>query len=777
MTRNLFSTFDKAATDMLRLGPVTASTSISFDYRYVNWSGYPSTATPTIDIDGDSLYVKASIDCGTTWSTVGLITVANHSIATTAFTNKSYPLSALAGNDVIIKFLAVRQQSNTTADYFIDIDNINLYNLTAIDGGVATVISPSTSGCYSASQPVAVSITNYGLGSLSNIPVTVVITGPTNQTITGTYPGPLAVGASATFTVGNANMSAGGAYTFSSSTTLVGDGNNNNDQNVSTFTVNPIVNVSGPSAVCLGNTATLTINGTSTSYTWSTGAQTSSLVISPTTNTVYSVIGSAASCTASGAFTVSVQDPTITATNAAACGNPATATLTANGFTPSIINWYASPTSTTSLATGNTFTVSSATTTTYYAQASSTSTGSLFTTLAAGNGSSGNMFDIAPTANITIQSCNMHFGMAGVTTTVEVWYRPGSFVGFESANTGWTMAHTTTVVTNGTGTMTPIPGTFAINVPAGQTYGLYITSVNGNPITNYTNGTGLSNLYTSNGDLSLYEGKGGTYFGVINSPRIFNGALFYTKQGCTSTMTPVTFSVAAGATVTAVNSNTAICSGKTATLTAGGAVNYTWSPGTLTGSAVIVSPSVATTYTVYGEDGACNGIATTTLGVNPSPTLNVSPTVFVPPGSVVTLTVSGANSYSWNPGGSNNNSILVSPVVTTIYTVTGTNNFGCVTTATTSIEMSGIGFNENNIDGSFMKVYPNPNYGLITVTTDNGKYIFEVFDVAGKQVYSATLNKPENTINIRELANGMYTYKISSVENNQAYKQGKLIKQ
>src|ERR1017187_7094015 len=41
-------------------------------------------------------------------------------------------------------------------------------------------------------------------------------------------------------------------------------------------------------------------------------------------------------------------------------------------------------------------------------------------------------------------------------------------------------------------------------------------------------------------------------------------------------------------------------------------------------------------------------------------------------GNSDTLTASGANSYTWMPGGANTASISVSPNVTTIYTVTGT---------------------------------------------------------------------------------------------------------
>lgn len=54
-------------------------------------------------------------------------------------------------------------------------------------------------------------------------------------------------------------------------------------------------NIIGPPAICQGNSATLTAVGAS-SYTWSTGATTSSIVVSPTTTTIYSVTGQSLTC-------------------------------------------------------------------------------------------------------------------------------------------------------------------------------------------------------------------------------------------------------------------------------------------------------------------------------------------------------------------------------------------------------------------------------------------------------------------------------------------------
>jgi gliding motility-associated-like protein len=54
-----------------------------------------------------------------------------------------------------------------------------------------------------------------------------------------------------------------------------------------------------------------------------------------------------------------------------------------------------------------------------------------------------------------------------------------------------------------------------------------------------------------------------------------------------------------------------ICPGDSTTLTASGAVNYTWSPGGQTGTSITVSPSSTTVYTVTGTEDLGNGIIAT----------------------------------------------------------------------------------------------------------------------------------------------------------------------
>lgn len=108
------------------------------------------------------------------------------------------------------------------------------------------------------------------------------------------------------------------------------------DTQLLTVAANPTVNIlTSTTTICAGTTINLTGNGAST-YSWSTGATNGMIAVSPTTSTVYSVIGTAAnSCTGTGSISITVNPtPTvnISASSTTVCmGN--SATLTANGAT------------------------------------------------------------------------------------------------------------------------------------------------------------------------------------------------------------------------------------------------------------------------------------------------------------------------------------------------------------------------------------------------------------------------------------------------------------
>lgn len=141
-----------------------------------------------------------------------------------------------------------------------------------------------------------------------------------------------------------------------------------------------------------------------------------------------------------------------------------------------------------------------------------------------------------------------------------------------------------------------------------------------------------------------------------------------------------------------------ICSGTgAATLAATGAATYVWSPSTglssATGSTVTASPPTTTTYLVTGTSvNGCSANGQTTVIVDPSPVLVTNgPVQNVCNGATVTLTASGATTYSWSPAAGLSCTTcpnpVASPLSTTTYTVTGTTG-GCSTTSQITVNVT-----------------------------------------------------------------------------------------
>jgi serine protease len=136
-------------------------------------------------------------------------------------------------------------------------------------------------------------------------------------------------------------------------------------------------------------------------------------------------------------------------------------------------------------------------------------------------------------------------------------------------------------------------------------------------------------------------------------------------------------------TAVAITGSTSVCSGSSATLTASGASTYTWNPGSLSGTSIVVTPTSTITYSLVGYNGVCVGnTAIKTLSITPNPTVSINSSTICS-GNTATLTASGATTYSWNTG-STATSINPTPTITTNYTVTGTTS-GCTNTRTTSV--------------------------------------------------------------------------------------------
>ena len=142
------------------------------------------------------------------------------------------------------------------------------------------------------------------------------------------------------------------------------------------------------------------------------------------------------------------------------------------------------------------------------------------------------------------------------------------------------------------------------------------------------------------------------------------------------------------ASVTLSASSNTICSGQTVSLTANSAVTYTWLPGAITSSNIVVSPSTSVIYTLLT---GCSSNPTIAVNVDPIPVLSiVSTTNSICSGASSSYTFTGASVYSLNSIPVSGSTIALSPTTSTAYTLTGASNFGCSSSQTFSLLVSSL---------------------------------------------------------------------------------------
>ncbi|MBP5664633.1 MAG: gliding motility-associated C-terminal domain-containing protein [Bacteroidales bacterium] len=143
-------------------------------------------------------------------------------------------------------------------------------------------------------------------------------------------------------------------------------------------------------------------------------------------------------------------------------------------------------------------------------------------------------------------------------------------------------------------------------------------------------------------------------------------------------------------TISANPTNRAICRGDTATLYATGGESYEWLQGTTvigTDDSVSVSPNSSTSYrVVVTSSEGCTNSATSSITVRALPTVSISGAHGICQGDSVQLTSSSASQYEWNTGATTR-TIWVHPDVTSDYTVTVTNNYGCTASDTVQVRV------------------------------------------------------------------------------------------
>jgi hypothetical protein len=226
----------------------------------------------------------------------------------------------------------------------------------------------------------------------------------------------------------------------------------------------------------------------------------------------------------------------------------------------------------------------------------------------------------------------------------------------------------------------------------------------------------------------------------------------------------------------AITGNTVICFGDSLTLVANGANSYTWSTGS-TNSFVVVTPSTGTTYSLVGAIGVgCENSSQTAITVNTLPSLSLtasSKTICL--GESTTITINGANSYTWNTA-ANTTSISVSPTITSTYSVVGTDANNCSSKDSLTLYVSLCSsISEADWLLKATRVYPSPNNGVFTIEVPEADgFEIVVTNTLGQKMV-ATKAKSVNTIDLMNFDNGIYF--IHVLQNNTIVYRNSIIKE
>jgi hypothetical protein len=408
----------------------------------------------------------------------------------------------------------------------------------------------------------------------------------------------------------------------------------------------PILVSSTSSSICSGGSSTLTASGAS-SYSWSNGSNGNIITVSPNSSTVYSVSGSGGFCSTQGVATISViPTPTLSVFNQTICSG-ITTTISAIGAQNYSWNTGANSSSI----------IVSPTVVTVYTVVGNNSTCNDTKTVS---------INIGPNLTIPISGpgsiCIGNTATLNASGAVSYTWSNGSNNTSIVVNPSVSTVYTISAI-NSTCSGTSV---YSLNINVYPT-----VSIVGAPSVSICPG-GSINLI-ANGANSYTWSNGGAGSQITVSPiNNTNYSVTGITNGCANSAS-VLVSIGLPLAVSISAPQNIICPGNNATLTASGAQSYSWNTGS-TNASIIITPTMATTYSVVGNNNGCTGIATYSILIaNPtSININAIPSKTICLGTSVFLNAGGNfNNLNWINHGINNGSITVTPSISTSYTING----------------------------------------------------------------------------------------------------------
>ena len=488
---------------------------------------------------------------------------------------------------------------------------------------------------------------------------------------------------------------------------------------------NPVITVSATDAeICAEEptTITATSNIPNTSFAWNTGESTASITVNPNTTTNYTVTGTTEKgCSSSANISITVHPipvVNINVTDNEICDGE-TVTITAqSNINGSTFAWNTGQ-NTASI------TVSPNTTTNYTVTVTSPEgcVGTASTTII-----------VNPNPIVTVSATDNEICVGETVTITAQSNINGSTFAWSSGQSTPSITVSPNTTTNYTVTVTSpegCVGTASTNIIVNPNPVITVTATDGEicvgesvTITAQSNINGSTFAWSSGqttNQIIVSPTVTSTYYLIVTSP-----------EGCVKEEN-ITIIVNPNPTPTIVSSSSAICLGFAAQLTCNTDIavsSYLWNTNE-TSPSISVSPSNTSTYsvTVTTEKG-CVGTAEIPITVNFPPAVNINaPSNKICIGSEITLTGESNNSsvtYIWSTG-ENANSITVSPLQTTSYTVIGTDANGCKDTTSLTITVNPLpvitltATNTEVCEGSATEIFANSSIPNTTYLWNTGE--------------------------------------------------------
>ena len=140
-----------------------------------------------------------------------------------------------------------------------------------------------------------------------------------------------------------------------------------------------------------------------------------------------------------------------------------------------------------------------------------------------------------------------------------------------------------------------------------------------------------------------------------------------------------------------------------------------------------------------------------------------------------TIWISGANTYTWSTAATTA-SILVSPTMTTTYSVIGVDLNNCLSKDSVIMAVSMCNaINEESVSTNFTKVYPSPNQGLFVIEMpESADAEIHITNMIGQKILRIKA-KSINSIDLLRFDNGIYF--IHVLQNNRIVYSTSVIKE